>query len=608
MQDTCSRRDFVKTGLGMALLAAQPAPAKPSLAKSLLEPFNYTGVRLKDGMLRSQFLYARNLYMNIPDDSFLLGFRKRAGLPAPGKPLVGWYDGDPSRRDRFAVGDVYNTFGQYLSGMARIAKANEDAGLRDKANHLMDEWAKTIEPDGYFYYSRHPHTPHYIYEKMTCGLVDLYEYGGARNAMSHLERITDWAARNLDRSRRTPLDGCNRSADGQEWYTLCENVYRAYQLSGDERFKTFGDLWRYPAYWGIFDGKSDLQPWGFHAYSNVNTLSSAAMTYAVTGDPQYLRTIVKAFDWLEQTQLFATGGFGPGENIMRPDGSLGKSLETNNETFETVCGSWACFKLSRYLMMFTGEAKYGDWIERLVYNGIGAALPIQPDGTNFYYSDYQLGGGRKIYHPQWKWSCCSGTYPQAIADYHNIIYFRDAEGLYVNLYVPSELDWAHNGEAVRVVQETSYPESETTTLTIQPPRPTEFALRFRVPHWCEGATASVNGTPQQIACKPRTWGSIRRTWQPGDRVALRFPMRLVFAPVDKQHPNRVALTYGPVVLVRKDNWLLVPGKGDLPDWIVRDGEGLQFRMKSRRSQPGPFVPFYELGRNEPYHMYFDLQV
>ena len=97
------------------------------------------------------------------------------------------------------------------------------------------------------------------------------------------------------------------------------------------------------------------------------------MTYAVTGEPRYLRTITRAFDWFEKTQMYATGGYGPDEDLQAPDGSLGRSLETCMNTFETPCGSWGGFKLSRYLLSFAGEAKYGDWAEKLVYNGIGAA-------------------------------------------------------------------------------------------------------------------------------------------------------------------------------------------------------------------------------------------
>ena len=102
-----------------------------------------------------------------------------------------------------------------------------------------------------------------------------------------------------------------------------------------------------------------------------------------------------------------------------------RSSDTARTPSKRACGSWAAFKLSRYLIAFTGEARYGDWAERILYNGIGAALPVTAEGKTFYYSDYRLAGGMKVYY----WDalpCCSGTYIQAVADYHNIIYYKDA--------------------------------------------------------------------------------------------------------------------------------------------------------------------------------------
>ena len=86
--------------------------------------------------------------------------------------------------------------------------------------------------------------------------------------------------------------------------------------------------------------------------------------------------IRNAYDFLQNTQCYATGGFGPAERIMPTNGNLGKALDYHQNTCETPCCSWAAFKLARYLMQFTGEARYGDWIERLIYNGIGGILPI----------------------------------------------------------------------------------------------------------------------------------------------------------------------------------------------------------------------------------------
>ena len=606
IQSATSRRDFIKivagatcTGLAGIQGASADSLQTSSLTRSKLEQFDYSGVTLLPGRLKNQYEGARDLFFNIPNENFLLGFRQRAGLHAPGEPLIGWYGGAPVGPNVAEIisPDKYNAFGQYISGMARMAKATGDSQMRDKVSTLIAEWAKTIEPDGYFYYSRRPWTPHYIYEKMICGLVDAYAFGNDTQAVNHLERITAWAEKNLDRSRKTPLlNGVNPSANGTEWYTLSENLYRAYQVTGDERYRKFGELWHYDNYWGMFNGSVAQNPYGRHAYSHVNTFSSAAMAYSVTGDPRHLATIVNAHDWLQRTQVYATGGFGPGERIVSEDGSLGRELETNGNTYETVCGSWAIFKLSRYLMAFTGEAKYGDWIEKTVYNGIGAALPIQPDGSNFYYSDYRIGGGRKIYSLHGKWTCCSGTYPQSIADYHNLIYFHDHESLYVNLFVPSEVSW----KGLTLRQETEFPEVEASVLTVRAGFPTRMPLRIRIPSWCESASIRINNSEQRISCVPGTWALVDRTWSAGDRVTLDLPMRLAYVPVDPQHPQRVAVVYGPVVMVRRQ-------KGAMANSIKsmnKDNTTLSFQLVSTAKEE--FVPFYSVDRDQPYEMYFDL--
>lgn len=569
-----------------------PAAPTPG-ARDRILPFNDSGVRLLPGRLRDQAVFARDFFAGIPDDNLLVGFRKRAGLPAPGTPLEGWYGGD-----------VFNAFGQYLSGMARFSRGLSDAAIGAKAHRLMTEWGKTIEPDGYFFYSRKPITPHYIYEKTVCGLVDLYEYCGREDALPLLERITDWAIKNLDRARKKPLSGGATYDGNGEWYTIPENVYRAFELTGNTKYRDFAAVWHYPDYWGMFTREEEPDPFGFHAYSHVNTLSSAAMAYAVSGDNRYLKTIVNAFDWLERTQMYATGGFGPTEKLQRPDGSLGRSLEDSPLTFESVCGSWAGFKLGRYLLRFTGEARYGDWMEKLLYNAIGAALPMRADGSNFYYSDYTLGGGRKGFHTA-KWACCSGTYPQALADYHNIIYFRDADGLYVNLFVPSEVTWNPQGVEVRLEQTTQYPEEDTSNLTLSAGRPVRFKLRFRVPRWCRGAAAEINGEAAAISAEPGTWAAIDRTWRNGDRVRLTIPMRVTAVPIDRRHPRRVAFLYGPVALVRYDKPVISVASSDPSGVLVKRGGALEFEARNQRW--GPFVPFYRLGFGEGYHMYFDLE-
>ena len=566
--------------------------------KTVIETFDYDGVRLLPGRLETQVQLARQVYGSIPNDNILKGFRRDAGLPAPGEDLRGWC------KTRSAV-----IFGQLLSGMARMGRATGDRSLWDKAEALLAGWHATLPPDG------NVRMRPYDWEKLVCGLVDLHHYAGSAAALPILKRITEWAARTFERTRRHSdnLDfwGAGPGAT-QEWYTLPENLYRAYLSTGDLAYKDFADVWLYEDYWRPLAAASALPVTvPVHAYSHANSFSSAAMAYAVTGEQRYLQISINAYDFMQRTQCYATGGFGPDERFMPPDGSLGRSLELYGGHAEIPCGSWAGFKLSRYLMEFTGEARFGDWIEMMLYNAIGAALPTEPDGRTYYYGDYRLSSGLKQHY--WhEWPCCSGTYWQLMADYHNVIYFKDRDALYVNLFVPSEATWPHAGQTVRLRQETAYPEAETTTLHVELEKPARFAIKLRIPGWVRGPSVMVDGSPQSIRAEPGQWATLEREWRSGDRVTLRLPMQLRMASIDRQHPDRVAILFGPIVLAQDEAccrrpFTLAPGQ-ELTSALAREEGQLRFRiLDTAPERHRRFLqPLYTFPALWPYWVYFDL--
>jgi DUF1680 family protein len=606
------RRDFLK---GAALTAASSVlQADESRVKGAvrLQPFDYDGVRLRSSPWWNQYQTAREFYLNVSEDDILYGWRKAAGLPAPGQPLGGWCRANSN-----------TVFGQWLSGMSRMYRATGDTAMRDKADRLLSGWAKTVKPDG------NCGMGHYPFEKLSGGLLDMHLYAGHPDALPLLEKVTGYAAKNFRKENvaAAPWPPEMHSGRPGEWYTLSENLYRAYVATGHAIFKEFGDVWLYPAYWNKFaDTAAPSDAWGVHAYSHVNTFSSAAMAYAVSGEARYLAILKNAYDFMQRTQCYATGGYGPSERILRADGSLGRSLDLRIDDFETPCGSWAGFKMTRYLIGFTGEARYGDWAERLLYNGVGAALPLGPGGKNFYYSDYRVAGGIKVYD-EGTFTCCSGSLFQDVADYHNIIYYRDSSALYVNMYVPSEVTWKREGGAVKVSQQTEYPIGETATFRVEPERDSLFALKFRIPEWSRDVSAKVNGASVNVAGKPGAWGSVERTWQRGDTLEVRIPLRFRAEPIDPQHPGRVAVVRGPVVYVLDagrhepvpqlpedlNAWLSPNGSSVSPSTgRVEDGPEL-FRMADFQDTRGPrkltalWRPYYTTVENWRYRMYFDKQ-
>jgi DUF1680 family protein len=585
-----------------SLLAATPA------GQRVLEPMDYHGVTLDSGPLRVQLDQVREEYLRIPNDDLLKGFRARAGQPVgTGVDLGGWYSGD-----------VFHVFGQIVSGLARLYAATGDPDCKAKADALVAEWSRCIGPDGYFYYSKKPNAPHYIYskkpnaphyiyDKLLWGLIDAHLYAGNSEALASLSRITDWAIQHLDRSRKL-------GDTSTEWYTLSENLYRAWLTTGDAKYRDFATVWEYSDYWNTYARGDDIfgrrpdgtQSAAYHAYSHVNTLGGAGAAYLATGQARYLTIIKNAYDFLQAHEVFATGGYGPDEQLL-PEGELLTKLEMTPNSFETQCGSWAAFKLCKYLIAFTGDAHYGDWIERLVCNGIGASIPMPADGRVFYYSDYDPHGGSKRLHDT-PWTCCTGTRPQAVADYPDLVYFRNAGELCVNLYTPATVRLKFDGVPVVVRQSTRFPEEDQAMFTVSVAQPRAFALKLRVPEWLSRPMeVTVNGAAVPAQTDSQHWLTLKREWIEGDRVQVRLPMSFRALPLNGRQPYPMAVNYGPVTLAfRAPNpkFIGTLSPKDLAAQLIPvPGETLTWRLAS-----APQVlarPFARYGEGQPYYLYFD---
>src|SRR5258708_22495029 len=186
-------------------------------------------------------------------------------------------------------------------------------------------------------------------------------------------------------------------------------------------------------------------------------------------------------------------------------------------------------------------------MERVLYNPILGAWPIQADGTSFYYSDYATVGKKAWYRD--KWPCCSGTFPQLAADYHISAYLRSVDGVYVNLFTPSTVRWSADGAKLGLTLHTKYPFENTVRIEVAASCPTDYALYVRIPGWAgSDPILSVNGKRVSADVHPGTFAAIKRTWSEGDHVDLDLPMPLRLEKVDGNHPNLVALMRGPLVL------------------------------------------------------------
>ena len=538
----------------MAAPAAEPATPTVALTPAI-GAFEYSQIELLEGPMRQQFDTNHAFFLRMDEDRLLKPFRLSAGLKAPGEDMGGWYDLDPSfhgpsNMHGFIPG---HSFGQYLSGLARAYAVTGNQATQEKVQRLVKNFAPTVSPNFYKDY----HLPAYTYDKTSCGLIDAHRLAGDKQALAVHAAATEAVVsflpeKALSRKEQYARPHKDDAYCWDETYTLPENLFFAYRLTGSPRYRELAarfiedDLYFDP----LARGENVLP--GEHAYSHVNAFSSAMQAYLVLGNPKHLHAAQNGFDFLRSTQSFATGGWGPDEQFRAPgSGDVGASLAKSHASFETPCGAYGHFKITRYLLAATGDSRYGDGMERVLYNTILGAKPLKDDGTSFYYSDYNMQAV-KTYHPD-KWPCCSGTFPQITADYGISSYFRDANGIYVNLYVPSRLRWQHNGANLTLTQRTEYPHAAHTELELTADRETAFALRLRIPAWSGAKTVlTINGKTANADLTSGRFATVSRTWKNGDRIALEFDIPLTLEAVDPQHPSLVALQHGSLSLFAVD--------------------------------------------------------
>ena len=603
-----SRRDFARLSAAAGAVVAGYSPllgaAIRGSAVPALTEFGYGDVTVDSALHQAQLQNTHDVLMNLSEDSLLKPFRQMVGQPAPGDDLGGWYNYDPNFNWHtddagFAPGA---TFGQWVSALARYYAITGSQPARAKVLRLNRLYGRTIGED---FYDKN-RFPAYCYDKLLLGLIDSHQFAGDPDALALLDRTTRAAVPHLppaavDRELAW-RPGKDQSYRWDESYTNPENLFLAYRRGAGRRYRDLAVRYLDDATW--FDplarGEDVLAT--KHAYSYVNSLSSAMQAYLTLGSEKHLRAASNAFAMLS-AQSYPTGGWGPDEKLVAPDGGeLYASLTSTHNSFETPCGSYAHFKLTRYLLRVTRDARYGDSMERVMYNTVLGANPMCSDGRAFYYADYNFAA-RKVYSNH-RFPCCSGTLPQVAVDYGINAYFRDPLAVYVNLYVPSSVHWSQGAVHCSLQQRGEYPFEDTVAMRVGASQPQEFTLCLRIPGWASGARIEVNGQRWSGATEPGSFAAVARRWRDGDRLELELPRRLRLESVDRQHPDTVALLCGPLVL------FAISAGSERPR--PRRSEVLATRQVAQRrwetsvaSAPMTFLPYVAIDQ-EPYSTFLTL--
>lgn len=558
-----SRRSLLASAGIAALAGPLLARPRPLLARAAIRsqgrairPLPQGTVRLKPSIFANALEANRKYLLSLEPDRLLHNFRSSAGLAPKGAQYGGWE----------SLGIAGHTLGHYLSACALMHAQTGDRETRERLRYIVAELAAcqaahgdgyiggtTVERDGktvdgkiVFEEIRRGTirtsgfdinggwVPLYTWHKVQAGLIAAEQLGGIEAARPVLVGMSDYLAtilEGLDEDRMQALLAAEHGG-------LNESYAEAYALTGNPRYLRIAERIRHRAVLDPLSEGRDILA-GLHANTQIPKLIGLARLHEITGDGRFGETARFFHRTVTDHHSYVIGGNSEREHFGAPDAVAGRLTDRTCE----ACNSYNMLRLTRHIYGWDGDPRHFDYYERTQLNHIMAHQ--HPETGMFVYFMPLGSGAKRLYStPEDSFWCCVGSGMESHSKHGDSIYWEDGETLFVNLYIPSRLDWDEAG--MQLDLETGYPLSDEISLVVTraPSRPLPIALR--VPGWCSDPALTVNGAAIPAATNG---GYIRlaHDWRDGDRIALTLPMRLRIetAPDD---PRLVAFLSGPLVL------------------------------------------------------------
>ena len=510
------------------------------------EPFPLTSVRLLPGPLRDALERNHTYLLSLDLDRLLHNFRVNAGLPSNAKPLGGWEAPNVELRGHFT--------GHFLSGSALAFAATNDKRLRERADTITAELAKcqlALGPSGYL--SAFPEefidrvetgkevwAPWYTLHKIMAGLLDVYLYCGNKRALDVVTKMTGWVQQRTDRLDESQMQTMLKVEHGG----MNEVLRNLYAVTGNPDHLKLAKRFDHKAFLGpLAEHRDELK--GLHSNTNIPKVVGLARAYELTGDTSAYEAAMFFWNQIVNARSYCTGGTSNYEYWRSDPYQLARELSIDSH--ENCC-TYNMLRLTEHVFSWTADARVADYFERALFNGV---LPTQhpTDGAGLMYYVPMVSGKFKMFgDPDSAFWCCTGTGIESFAKLAKGIYFHTNDALFVNLFIPSELQWSEKGFTLR--QETRFPDEEATVLLVEAAPKTPFTLHVRIPYWVTPGEARVmiNGKRFGATTTPSSYVTINRRWRKGDRVEVRLPMYLHLSPMPDDS-SVAAIMYGPLVLV-----------------------------------------------------------
>ncbi len=514
------------------------------------ESFNLKDVRLLDSRFHDNMRRDSAWLASLSTDRLLHSFRTTAGVPAGReggymtvKKLGGWESLDCELRG--------HTTGHVMSALAQMYAATGDLLMKAKGDSIVKGLRVVQEAHGNGYISAFPEelinrnikgtsvwAPWYTLHKILSGLIDQYIYADNQEALEVATDMGKWASAKLkDIDEPTRLKMLRNEFGG-----INEAFYNLYSITADPDFLSVAEFFYHP---DVIDplkrGNADLGT--KHTNTFIPKVLGEMRRYELTGDEESLNLSRFFWDEMLAHHTFAPGCSSDKEHYFKPEEF---SKHISGYTGETCC-TYNMLKLSRHMFCNNPDSRVMDYYERALYNHIlGQQDP--ETGMVAYFLPLATGTHRVYSTPENSFWCCVGSGFENHSKYGEQIYSKTGDGLLVNLFIPSQLDWSDKG--IKVTQLTDFPASSSTKLKIETENPTKSKIGIRIPAWSKMLAIKVNGKKINPTNTSSGYAMIDRIWKDGDQIEVDFNMNLIFEPTP-DGSGLGALVYGPIVMAAR---------------------------------------------------------
>lgn len=524
--------------------------------------FSLTDVRLGDSQFKDIQELDHAYLLSLEPERLLSWFRREAGL-APDAPAYPFWESEDVWGGGPLAGHI---MGFSLSSMSMMYEATGDEALKRKIEKMVRglKECQDAQGDGYLlatingrrifeevvsgkFTTNNPTIngvwePVYIMNKIMLGLYNAYLSCDLPQAKDVLVKMADWfgyqVLDKLTYEQIQELLVCEHGSINESYITV-------YEITGDEKYLKWAKLLNDEDMLIPAAEERDILN-GWHANTQIPKFTGFEKVYNYTQEDKYTRAAQFFWETVVDKHTWVIGGNSTGEHFFPVD-QFEKRVPSDGGP--ESCNSVNMMRLTETLYQDYGRMKMVDYYERVLYNHILANYDPHEGMCTYYTSmrpaHYRIYGTQ--HHSFW---CCTGTGMEAPAKFGKMIYAHQGSELYVNLFMPSELNWKDKG--VKLVQNTDFPDNNKVVFVINTAAGAHFTLNIRKPHWstAKKMTVWVNGKKMQLAPNTEGYVQLDRSWSNGDKVEVELTPQVTVEYL-KGSDKYAAFLYGPVVLAAK---------------------------------------------------------